>query len=137
MAYVPYLAILAAYALIYLPRLLVVGRAMQAMPGGYDNADPRAQQQQLTGAGKRALNAHHNAIEAFPPFAAGVLAAAFRLPASWAPVLAVMCVAFVAARTAYLFAYIKDKPSLRSSLWGLGVMVTSALLVFAVIGPKL
>jgi uncharacterized MAPEG superfamily protein len=110
---------------------------MQALPGGYDNADPRAQQQQLTGAGKRALNAHHNAIEAFPPFAAGVLACTQRVPAGWSCAVAAICIAFVVVRTIYVIAYINDKPNARSGMWGLGVLATTTLMILAVIGPKL
>ena len=131
MIYVPYAALLFAFALIYLPRS-VVGAEMKKLAGGYDNSDPRGQQARLEGRGKRALGAHQNALEAFAPFAAGVLAAAQR----GAPltVVAIICIAFVVARTVYAVAYIADKSTLRSGMWGVGVLCTAALLVFALLG---
>lgn len=137
MHYIPYLAILAAYALIYIPRIGVVGRAMHAQPGGYDNSDPRTQQAKLEGAPKRALGAHQNAIEAFAPFAAGVLAASQRVSMGRVDLIAYVCIAFVAVRSIYMWAYIADKPDLRSAMWSIGVAATAALMVFAVIGTKL
>ncbi|MEO8841535.1 MAG: MAPEG family protein [Kofleriaceae bacterium] len=136
MQYVPFLAILAAYALIYLPRMGPVAKAMNAMPGGYDNHDPRTQLAQLEGAGRRAANAHQNAIEAFAPFAAGVIVAMLRTPAH-PDLISLICIGFVVVRTVYMFAYIADKPSLRSGMWSLGLLATAALMVFGVIGPTL
>lgn len=137
MHYIPYLAILAAYALIYVPRIGVVGRAMHTQPGGYDNSDPRAQQARLEGAPKRALAAHQNAIEAFAPFAAGVLAAAQRVSPGRVDLIAYVCIAFVVVRSVYLWAYIANKPDLRSAMWSIGVAATAALMVFAILGTKL
>ena len=131
MLYVPYLAIIAAYALIIVPRL-VAGREMTKLAGGYDNHDPRSQQQQLVGFGKRATAAHYNAIEAFPPFTIAVLAALQRAVSVTA--VASLAIAFIALRTVYLFGYLRDTPSLRSGAWTLGVLATTALMVLAVIG---
>lgn len=136
MEYVPWVALLWAFVLIYVPRMGPVAVGMKAQPGGYDNSDPRTQQAQLTGAAKRAVGAHHNAIEAFPPFAAGVFAALARAHGE-TTVIALLCIAFMLARTAYIWAYIADKPSLRSGLWAVGLVCTSALLVLGIIGPKL
>src|SRR3569833_2464238 len=61
MHYVPYIAILAAYALIYIPRIGIVGRAMAAQPGGYNNADPRARRAARGGAPRRARAARRGA----------------------------------------------------------------------------
>ncbi len=137
MHYVPYLAILAAYALIFVPRLGPVARAMTAQPGGYDNSDPRGQQAKLDGAGRRALGAHQNALEAFAPFAAGVLAAVQRVSHHRIDLVAYVCIAFVVVRSIYVYAYIADKPTLRSSVWSVGVAATTALMVFALLGTKL
>ena len=52
-----------------------LGLAQVRAAGGYNNSNPREQQQALDGWGKRALGAHLNTIEAYPFFAAGVLAA--------------------------------------------------------------
>jgi uncharacterized MAPEG superfamily protein len=136
MQYVPFIAILAAYALIYIPRMGPVSVAMKALPGGYNNSDPRTQITQLEGAGRRAANAHHNAIEAFAPFAAGVILAMLRMP-QHETLVAILCIAFVVERTIYMFAYIGDNASLRSGMWTLGVLATGALMVIGIIGPKL
>lgn len=136
MQYVPLLAILAAYALIYVPRMGPAAKAMSAMPGGYNNRDPRTQLAALEGAGRRAANAHQNAIEAFAPFAAGVIVAMLRTP-THLELVSLICIGFVVVRTVYIFAYIGDKPSLRSAMWGLGLLATATLLVLGVIGPKL
>ncbi len=135
MHFVPYIAILAAYALIYVPRVSVVASAMKTQPGGYNNADPRAQQATLDGAAKRAVNAHTNGFEAFAPFAAGVLACAGRV--SNVELVASISIVFVVARTGYIWAYIKDKANLRSVLWNIGLLSTVALMVLAILGPTL
>jgi uncharacterized MAPEG superfamily protein len=130
MAHVPYIALLAAFALIYVPRL-VVTREMLKQPGGYDNRDPRGQQQKLEGVGRRAVAAHMNSFEAFAPFAVAVLAAAQRGVrvelAAW------IAIAFVVARAVYVAAYLADKSKLRSTMWGFGVAATTALMFAAVI----
>ncbi len=135
MHYVPYIAILAAYALIYIPRMGPVAKSMSAQPGGYNNRDPRAQQAALEGAGKRALNAHHNGFETFAPFAVGVLACAQRVPN--VTLVAIISIVFVVARIGYIMAYINDNAKLRSMLWGVNLLSTAALMVLAIIGPNL
>lgn len=132
MGYVPYLALAAAFVLIYLPRM-IVGREMKKLDGGYDNRDPRGQQQQLAGLGKRALAAHHNGFEAFAPFAAGVLAAGQR--GVRIELAAALAATFVVARAIYLAAYLGDRATLRSGAWTLGILATAALLIAAIVGP--
>jgi uncharacterized MAPEG superfamily protein len=131
MIYVPYIALVAAFALIYLPRAVVTVE-MSRLEGGYNNNDPRGQQAQLAGRGRRALAAHHNAGEAFAPFAAGVLAALQR--SSKLDVIAWFCIAFVVVRTVFMAAYLADKATLRSSMWALGMVCITALMVIAIIG---
>lgn len=131
MQYVPYIAIAVAYALIYLPRQFV-SFEMKKLAGGYDNRDPRGQQAQLEGPGKRALAAHQNSIEAFAPFAAGVIVAIQR--AVKLEVIAALAIAFVVARLGYIFAYMADRARMRSNLWGLGVAATGALMILAIVG---
>jgi len=128
---VPYIAIVAAFALIYLPRQ-VVSAEMKKQEGGYNNNDPRAQQARLDGLGRRALGAHNNAMEAFAPFAAGVLAAMQR--SSKLDAIAWICIAFVAIRSVFLGAYLTDRATLRSSMWGLGMICITALMTLAIIG---
>lgn len=128
---VPYIAIIVAFALIYLPRQ-IVSLEMKKQEGGYNNRDPRAQQARLEGLGRRALGAHHNGFEAFAPFAIGVLAALQRGVSI--DVVAGIAIAFVVVRTLYMIFYLADKPGLRSGMWGAGMLAIGALMVLAAIG---
>ena len=128
---VPYIAIIVAFALIYLPRQ-IVSLEMKKQEGGYNNSDPRAQQARLEGLGRRALGAHHNGFEAFAPFAVGVLAAIQRGAA--VDTVAYLAIGFVVVRTLYMVFYLADKASLRSTMWGLGMLAIGALMVLAAIG---
>lgn len=132
MQHVPYICLLYAFVLIYAPRVGPVNAEQAKLPGGYDNHDPRGQQQQLTGLGKRALGAHMNGFEAFAPFAIALLVAAGA--SSHFNLVCYIGIAFCAVRTIYLIAYLGDKATLRSGMWGLGMLATSALFVLAVIG---
>lgn len=132
MVCLPYAAILVAFALIHVPRATVVAREMAKLDGGYNNREPRAQQAQLSGVGRRALGAHHNAIEAFPPFAIGVLAALARGVSL--DVVSYLAIGFVVVRTIYVVAYLADKSALRSGVWTLGTLATAALMITAVAG---
>jgi uncharacterized MAPEG superfamily protein len=133
MEYVPYVAIMAAFALIYLPRQ-IVSREMNRLEGGYDNQEPRAQQAKLEGVGRRALAAHHNSFEAFAPFAAGVLAAVQR--SANAAAVASICIAFVVVRSIYILAYLRDRGGLRSGAWSVGMIAIAALMGLAIAGCR-
>jgi uncharacterized MAPEG superfamily protein len=128
---IPYIALLFAWVLIYVPRI-VVSREMRKLEGGYDHRDPRGQQTHLEGIGRRAIAAHQNGFEAFAPFAAGVLGALQRGIASGT--VAALAVVFVVVRVIYLAAYLDDRPLLRSGMWGLGMAAIGGLLVLAVLG---
>jgi len=132
MLHVPYACLMIAFALIYIPRF-VAGAEMKKQAGGYDNNDPRGQQTKLEGRGKRAVAAHQNSIEAFAPFSVGVLAC-LQLGIATATVQ-IACVVFVVARVGYILAYLADKATVRSGLWTMGMMCTSALFVLALLGP--
>jgi uncharacterized MAPEG superfamily protein len=122
---VPYVALLAAVILIYIPRALVArGQAQQ--PEGFDNAHPRVQQAKLTGIAKRAQSAHENAFEAFAPFAAGVLAC--KISDVDSDEVAMLCMAWVLLRTLYLVFYVSNKSTLRSTVWTLAFLISLALL---------
>jgi uncharacterized MAPEG superfamily protein len=80
---------------------------------------------------KRALGAHVNGIETFPFFATAVLLAEFRgAPQDWIDGLAV---AFLITRLVFVYAYVSDKPTLRTVLWNaafafnLGIFFLSGL----------
>jgi len=101
--------------------------AAQAREGkGYDNRNPRAQQERLTGWGARARAVHANQIESFPLFAAGVLVATTAAPR----VEAINCLAlaYIAARLVYPILYLKDIHYARSLVWGVGYIASLALL---------
>ena len=122
---VPYAALLLSVVLIYIPRFFVArGQAQQ--PEGYDNAHPRAQQAKLSGVAARAHAAHQNAIEAFAPFAAGVLAC--KLSGVDADQVAALSMAFVTLRIVYLLLYLKNLATPRSIVWILAFLLTLALL---------
>jgi len=123
---IPFACVLILLLIVYLSRL-PVGIAMSKVDGGYNNKSPRDQQAQLTGWGRRALAAHHNTLESFAPFAAGVvicyLAKGSLLGST------VLCLGFVAARIAYLVLYIADLATARSAAWVIGVLLTLGLYI--------
>ncbi len=131
MVYLPYVALAAALVLIYLPRF-VVWREMAKLAGGYDNHEPRRQQAQLEGLGRRALAAHQNGFEAFAPFAVAVLAALQR--GAKIELVGAIAIGFVVVRLAYIAAYLADRARLRSMLWSIGMTAIGSLLVLAVLG---
>lgn len=98
----------------------------QQRTGRYDNHDPRAQQRELTGFGARALAAHQNTLEAFPLFAAGVLVSLIAAPG--APIATTLAVIFVLVRLGYWGCYLADIALLRSLLWGVGYLISLALM---------
>jgi len=115
-----------AFALVYAPKI-PLSVAMAREPDGYDNRSPRDQQAKLEGWGRRAVAAHANGFEAFPPFAAGVLACLVTgANPHWAGILAVT---HVIARAIYPVLYIANLASLRSLVWSVGMATTVGLLV--------
>jgi uncharacterized MAPEG superfamily protein len=99
--------------------------------GDFDNAAPRDWLALQEGFRKRALWAHQNAFEAFPPFAAGVIIAHLaRAPQAWIDALALV---FVLARIAYSALYILDKPTPRTIVWTLGFGCVVGLFILAAV----
>jgi uncharacterized MAPEG superfamily protein len=91
----------------------------------FDNADPRNPDFYREPLRARVLGAHQNGLETFPFFAAAVLLAEFRAaPQGWIDGLAI---GFLAIRLAYVGAYVGDRSTLRSVLWGLGFLVNVAI----------
>jgi len=129
---VPYLCILLAYALIYLPRFTFVTAAMVKAEGGYDNAEPREQHKTLEGVARRALAAHQNGFEAFAPFAAGVIMA--QLAGAPAENTTRWCIVFVAARAVHVVSYLANWHPVRSLAFTVGMVATVALMVAAIGG---
>jgi len=103
---------------------LIIAQAKQ--PGGYNNRMPREQQNQLNDWGQRALAAHQNQIESFPLFAAGVLViTATGLSSS---TLTLLCLTYLVARVLFIFFYIKNLATYRSLIWGIGFIISLALI---------
>lgn len=96
---------------------------------GYDNQHPRDQQARLEGSAKRALAAHLNGYENFPPFAAAMLFA-FSTGVATDRVNA-LGTAYILARVAYNYLYISNKSTARSGAWTVGMLSTCALFVLA------
>jgi len=106
-----------------------VGFAKSGAPG-YNNKDPRGWiAKQDTYRVRNAYNAHLNAFEAFPTFAAGVLMAQFAgVDPSHANLLAM---AFIGFRILHGVFYIAAKAAIRSLVWMGGLACTVALMVLA------
>jgi len=106
-----------------------VGVAKSGAPG-YNNKDPRgwvAKQDAFRV--RNAYNAHLNAFEAFPTFAAGVLMAQFAgVDPGHANLLAM---AFIGFRILHGVFYIAAKAAIRSVVWMGGFACTVALMVLA------
>ncbi|MDP6932384.1 MAG: MAPEG family protein [Myxococcota bacterium] len=125
----PLLYVVLGYGLTILTKLPV--SVAMARHGGYDNHNPRLQQDQLTGWGKRAVAAHKNAFEAFPPYAAAILVA--YVSDADTTLLHSLGSGFLLFRVAYEGAYLADRAMLRSSMWFaavgccVGLMLTPVL----------
>ncbi|MBW8846453.1 MAG: MAPEG family protein [Burkholderiales bacterium] len=93
--------------------------------GGFDNNAPRAWLARLDGWQARANAAQANSWEALPIFMAG-LVVAYQHQATPSTV-DLLALGFLAARLAYVAAYVADKASLRSLLWSAGLAASIAL----------
>lgn len=96
----------------------------------FDNGEPRAWMEKLTGRRRRADYAHRNHFEAFPFFAAAVIIAQqLHAPQATVNILAAI---FIAARLAYTGLYLVDRPTMRSIMWAvayacvIGLFITAA-----------
>lgn len=93
--------------------------------GARENRDPRAWLARQTGYRARAHAAQQNSWEAFPVFAAAVLAALWAgVPAHTVDELAL---GFVVLRLAFIACYLADRATLRSLVWALGYAACLAL----------
>jgi len=128
---IPILCLILAALLILATKAPVAVAQAREGGGKYDNRNPRAQQARLTGFGARALAAHYNTIEAFPIFAAGLLAALWAV--GDAPLVSGLAVTFIAARVAYAACYWADIHLLRSLTWGVGFFASLGLMGLALL----
>jgi uncharacterized MAPEG superfamily protein len=113
----PLTCLFIAMLLPYLARI-PAATAMGRLEGGYDNNNPRGQQEILEGAGKRSVAAQNNSFEALIVFTAALFIASQREVNSTR--LDQLCIAFIGARVLFIFFYLSDKATLRSSSWILG-----------------
>jgi len=122
---------IALWCLFFAGLLHVISKGPLAMAQGkskegYNNNNPREQQDALTGAGRRALAIHQNQIESFPLFAAGVLVATATSLGS--PAVGYLAIAYIVARIVYVICYMKDLATLRSAVWSVGFFSSLALM---------
>lgn len=119
------------YAAVLIAGLLPVVCAGLSKAGrkDYNNHDPRAWATQLTGHRARANAAQANSLEAFPFFAAAVLVALHAGVVT--DTLSTVAWVFVAARIAYIWAYVTDRATVRSLVWLVGYGAVVALFVLA------
>lgn len=101
-----------------------------AKGGGYDNAAPRAYLGRLEGWPARANWAQQNALEAFPPFAAGVIIA-HQVGELTQPTIDLLALTFVVARIIYGVCYMLNLATLRSVVWFVGLVATALLFVLS------
>lgn len=93
----------------------------------FDNGRPREWFERQQGWRRRADAAQRNGWEAFPLFATAVLVATTQ-GAGGAAVNA-LALAWVVLRLAYVWAYVADRPSIRSPLFALALLATVAIFV--------
>jgi len=102
----------------------------KAMGPRYDNRHVREWQAKLTGPALRAHFAHLNSFEAFPFFAAAVLAA--MMTNADAARVSMLAIAFVVARLLHGVAYMADVAVARSLVWFVGIACVVAILWTAI-----
>jgi uncharacterized MAPEG superfamily protein len=95
----------------------------------YDNRDVRSWQARLDGRAYRAHAAHLNSFEAFPFFAAAVLAA--MVAGADAARVNLLAIAFVALRLVYFAVYLANLAALRSLVWFAALGCAIAIFVAA------
>ena len=100
----------------------------------YDNRNVRAWQARLEGLPWRAHAAHLNSFEAFPFFAAAVLAAI--VAQADMQRVAMLSIAFVVARFVYGLVYLWDVAVVRSLVWFAGLACATALVILAVLAAN-
>ncbi len=98
--------------------------------GGYDNHHPRAWLADQTGWRARANAAQTNSFEQLPFFIGAVLIA--HQLGGPQRLIDLLAVSYVVLRLAFIAAYVGDRATLRSLLWGLALIANIALFFVAV-----
>ena len=109
--------LLIAIILPYLVKL-IVAYAMQKAAGGYNNHHPRKQQNSLEGFGARAVAAHQNCFESLAVFSTAALTAMLTNHVSL--MVQILAVIYIISRFVYVFLYLMNLASLRSTVWFVG-----------------
>ncbi len=115
-----------AYWCVLVAVLLPIVCAGVAKAGRFDNHEPRAWLARQSGLRARANAAQSNAFENLP-FFIGAVVIAHQLAAPQMRV-DLLAVAYVVLRMAYIAAYLGDRATLRSALYGLAFLANIAIL---------
>ena len=103
----------------------------EQLPGGFDNNNPRVQQQQLTGVGARILGAQKNAWEALA-FTTPFIAVAYFRGVDMDS-LTVEALIILAARGLHSVAYIADNAAMRSGVFAVAQLTCFYIFYQAVV----
>lgn len=125
---IAYWCVLAAIVLPYIFTLIAKSS------GRYNNAAPREFLEKQEGYHKRAHWVQLNSYEAFPAFAAGVIIAHLCGVSQYT--INILALSFIIARVLYGLAYLADKATLRSLVWGIGFACVIALFVYSGMAPS-
>ncbi|HEX2859503.1 MAG TPA: MAPEG family protein [Alphaproteobacteria bacterium] len=87
---------------------------------GFDNANPRDPAFYKSGLPARAQGAHINSLEGLPFFIGAIILA--EMHGASAPYITLLAWGYIAARIAYIWAYLGNRPGLRSAVWGMGLL---------------
>ncbi len=110
----------------FLPYIAKLPLAYAQSKRGYDNAHPRVQQAQLEGFGARCYAAHYNSFEALIVFGIAVLAAL--ATSNVTNMVMNLAMAYIVSRVVYLFCYWYNLPTLRSTVWFIGLICAFVIL---------
>jgi len=126
---IPFWCVLAAVLLPYVWFAYAAPLRLKQFGKDFDPHAPRAQDPELKGLASRAQGAHVNALEALAYFVPAVLVAHLaHADAEWSGRLAI---AFVVLRVVHGFAYIGDKPPVRTASFAFGYLCCLGLFVLA------
>lgn len=107
----------------------VASARLENKEGRYDNNNPRAWAERLTGWQQRANAAQMNGFEALPLFIAAVILAQ-QAHADQARI-DMLALTFIAIRIAYVAVYLMNIGALRTLVWTAGLITSIAILAMA------
>ncbi len=126
------LAYACIFVLVFVPWVCAsYGKWIAGFDGKADNLNPREFMQKQEGKASRANAAQMNSYEIFPVFVAMVIIAHLTGNAAQA-MIDFWAVVFVLSRIMYCYCYIKGLATLRSLVWGIGLVAIIALFVIAI-----